>query len=118
MSSQKPAVDAARPGGAQIPPNAFDFVSDMHALISKIYNDELDPKDIIRESSHIFLKLNKARELVANLPSIEKTLEEQHETEKALEEHIAKQREELKAAAEMSEVQEVLLRPGEMEIDR
>jgi hypothetical protein len=120
MTSQKSVVDpvTARPGGTQIPPNAFDFVADIHELVSKVYHGDLKPKDVPRESSKIVLKLNKARELVANLPSIEKTLDEQLDTEKKLRERIAEQREGLKAAAEMNEVREAQLGHGEMETRR
>ena len=118
MSNSKPTVNLESLGGAQIPPNAFDFIPDMFALINRVFGDELDPKDIIRESNHILLNLNKARELVANLPSVEKSLEEQYEAEKALEERIALQRKMLKEVAEMGEVKDVLPGSGEMEIDR
>ncbi|KAI5855456.1 hypothetical protein BZA05DRAFT_333985 [Tricharina praecox] len=118
MSNPKPTGNSDSLGGVQIPPNAFDFIPDMAALINRVFSDELDPKDIIRESNHILLNLNKARELIANLPSVEKTLEEQYEAEKALEERIALQRKMLKEVAEMAEVKDVLQGSVEMEVDR
>jgi hypothetical protein len=101
-----------------IPPNAFDFLPDLHALLQRVFSDELDPKDVAHESNQIRLKIAKARNLVANLPDVDKSPEEQSAEIKILEERIAKQRAMLKGVAQLDVVKDQVSRAGKMEIDR
>lgn len=101
-----------------LPPNSFDFIPDLHALLLRVYNDELDVKDIHQEANRIRMKIQTARSLVAQLPEVDRTEEEQREEIRALEEKIAKQREVLKSAAELQVVKEVVGGDsGKMEVD-
>ena len=75
-----------------LPPNAFDFVADTHALILRVFNDELDIKDIAQEANRIRLKIQLARQAVAGLPDVERGMEEQMEEIRELEERIRRQR--------------------------
>lgn len=64
------------------------------------------------------MKIQTARSLVAQLPEVDRTEEEQREEIRALEEKIAKQREVLKSAAELQVVKEVVGGDsGKMEVD-
>ncbi|KAI5806181.1 RNA polymerase II transcription mediator complex subunit 9-domain-containing protein [Geopyxis carbonaria] len=113
MSTPNPlATAAAIQAAAPIPPNAFDFLPDLHVLLQRVYNDELDPKDVTHEANRIRLKIQKARNIVAELPQVNLTLEDQQKEIKELEEHIAKQRQILKSVAELDIVQEVVKRRG------
>jgi hypothetical protein len=96
------------PESSTLPPNAFDFVADLHALIYRVFNDELDIKDIAQEANRIRLKIQTARGLVAQLPEVDRTQEEQQEEIRALEEKIAKQRQVLKEVSELPAVTEII----------
>jgi hypothetical protein len=112
---------ANSPDESPIPPNAFDFLPDLHTLFQRVYADELDPKDVAHESNQIRLKIAKARNLVAGLPDVDKSLEEEQAEIKALEEKIAKQRAMLKEIGELEVVKnaaEKSERSGKMEVDR
>ncbi|KAF8250285.1 hypothetical protein K440DRAFT_542107, partial [Wilcoxina mikolae CBS 423.85] len=104
------------PDESPIPPNAFDFLPDLHTLLQRVYSDELDPKDVAHESNQIRLKIAKARNLVAALPDVDKSPEEQQAEIKALQERIAKQKQMLMEMGNL-EVVKKAARSGKMEVD-
>ncbi|KAF8533449.1 RNA polymerase II transcription mediator complex subunit 9-domain-containing protein [Trichophaea hybrida] len=104
------------PDESLIPPNAFDFLPDLHNLLQRVYSDEIDPKDVAHESNQIRLKIAKARNLVAVLPDVDKSLEEQQADIKALQERIAKQKQMLVEMGNL-EVVKKATRSGKMEVD-
>jgi len=108
MSQQQPTT---------IPPNAFDLLPDLHALLQRVYTDDLDPASVSHESNFLRLKIAKARQLVASLPEVDKTLSQQQEEIAKLEERIARQREMLMAVAEMAVVKEATERVGAISTD-
>ena len=73
-----------------------------------MFNDELDPKDVAHESNPIRLKLAKARALVAALPAVDKTIEQQHAEIVALQQRIAQQRAMIKQIGDMAVVQQAV----------
>lgn len=73
-----------------------------------MFNDELDPKDVAHESNPIRLKLARARGLVAALPAVDKTIEQQHAEIAALQQHIAQQRAMIKQIGDMAVVQQAV----------
>lgn len=103
---------------ASLPANAFDFLPDLHALLQRVYNDELDPKDVAHESSRIRLKMERARIMVSELPDVDRSLDEQKKEIRELEEKIERQRNIMRAVSRMEVVTEVVQRRGEkMEVD-
>lgn len=74
---------------------------------------ELDLKAIIRDAVQVVGDIDQACELVATLLSMIKTLDEQRKVLKALEERCALQRNTLKEAVEMAELNDVLPKSGE-----
>ncbi|KAA8913929.1 RNA polymerase II transcription mediator complex subunit 9-domain-containing protein [Sphaerosporella brunnea] len=110
--------NATAAGDTPIPPNAFDFVPDLHELIQRVYSDEIDAKDIAHESNALRLKIAKARNLVASLPDANKSAEEQRAEIRALEERIAKQRLMLTSVAELDVVKDLVESSGKMQVDR
>jgi RNA polymerase II transcription mediator complex subunit 9 len=95
-----------------LPTNAFDFLPDLHALLLRASRDELDQKDVDHESSHIRLKIEKARAMVANLPDMDRTVAEQKREIQELEERIEKQRAMIKGVVEMQVVKDIIRKRG------
>lgn len=95
-----------------LPANAFDFIPDLHALLLRVSRDELDLKDVDHESSHIRLKMEKARAMVASLPDVDRSLEDQKKEIQELEEQIERQRDMIRAVAEMQVVKDIIRRKG------
>ncbi|KAL7270767.1 hypothetical protein RUND412_006517 [Rhizina undulata] len=117
-ASQNPI--STLPSPTTLPSTAFDFLPDLHALIQRVANDELDAKDIAHESSRIRLKIQRARAMVAELPKVDKSLEEERKEIRELEERIARQKEMISSLKDMEVVQEVVRRKGggeRMEVD-
>lgn len=102
-----------------LPANAFDFLPDLHALLQRVFNDELDPKDVAHESSRIRLKMERARVMVSELPDVDRSLDEQKKEIRELEEKIEQQRGIMRAISKMEVVTEIAARVGgeKMEID-
>lgn len=102
-----------------LPANAFDFLPDLHALLQRVFNDELDPKDVAHESSRIRLKMERARVMVSELPDVDRSLEEQKKEIRELEEKIERQRGIMRAVSRMEVVTEIAARVGgeKMEMD-
>ncbi|CCX16449.1 RNA polymerase II transcription mediator complex subunit 9-domain-containing protein [Pyronema domesticum] len=103
------------PTESTIPPNQFDLLPDLYTLLQRVYNDDLDAKDIGTESNALRLKISKARTLLANLPDIQKTRQEQREEMDELVERIKKQRQMLKEIGELDAVKEAVERSRAME---
>lgn len=124
-TSEIPSASAAAPSAAaaaaptSLPANAFDFLPDLHALLQRVSNDELDPKDVAHESSRIRLKMERARVMVSELPGVDRSLEEQKKEIRELEEKIERQRGIMTAVSRMEVVTEVVQRRGgeKMEMD-
>lgn len=102
-----------------LPANSFDFLPDLHALLQRVFNDELDPKDVAHESSRIRLKMERARVMVSELPDVDRSLEEQKKEIRELEEKIERQRSIMRAVSNMEVVTEIAARVGneKMEVD-
>lgn len=102
-----------------LPADAFDFLPDLHALLQRVFNDELDPKDVAHESSRIRLKMEKARVMVSELPDVNRSLEEQKKEIRELEEKIERQGGIMRAVSKMEVVTEIAARVGgeKMEMD-
>ncbi|TGZ84512.1 hypothetical protein EX30DRAFT_337039 [Ascodesmis nigricans] len=98
------------PTAASLPPNSFDFLPDVHALIQRVFNDELDPKNVEREAALIRHKIKTARNLVAQLPEVDKSVEQLSAEIQTLEDRISKQRGMLSEVASMPAVQEMMRR--------
>jgi soluble cytochrome b562 len=109
------ATPSSLPVESTIPPNQFDLLPDLYALLQRVYNDDLDAKDIGTESNALRLKISKARTLLANLPDIQKTRQEQREEMDELVERIKKQRQMLKEIGELEAVKEAVERSRAME---
>jgi len=95
-----------------IPPNAFDFIADLQALIQRVVNEEMDPKELAHQSNPIRIKIQKARSHVSSLPDIDRTMEDQQKEIEELEDRIERQREMLRSVAELDVVKEVAARSG------
>lgn len=117
MSTDAPAPAAPESPVAptSLPANAFDFLPDLHALLQRVFNDELDPKDVAHESSQIRLKLERARVMVAELPDVDKSLDEQKKEIKELEEKIERQKSIMRAVSQMDVITEIVKRRGQGE---
>ncbi|MCJ1250261.1 hypothetical protein MMC30_007487 [Trapelia coarctata] len=101
------------------PPCTFDFLPPLHHLLSRLLlpplnpgdqatpaanplapsNQPLEPKDVARETARIKQMIQNARLAVAELPDIDRTIEEQKAEIRELEERISRQREVLKEVA-------------------
>ncbi|EPS44706.1 hypothetical protein H072_1297 [Dactylellina haptotyla CBS 200.50] len=88
------------------PPETFDFIPNTHDLLlrllppnsppgqsSQVNLAPLEPKDVDNEASRIRIKIQKARAILNDLPDITRSIDQQEEEVKALEEKIRKQRE-------------------------
>ncbi|RPA95977.1 hypothetical protein L873DRAFT_1812063 [Choiromyces venosus 120613-1] len=112
MTNEPPSIVTSNPPPEFLPANAFDFIPDLHALLLRVSREELELKDVDHESSHIRLKMEKARAMVANLPDVDRSLEEQKKEIRDLEERIEKQRGMIKAVVEMQIVKDIIRRKG------
>ncbi|KAF8423863.1 RNA polymerase II transcription mediator complex subunit 9-domain-containing protein [Tirmania nivea] len=83
------------------PPNTFDFLPPLHSLISKVYADDLPPQGLSDQANPIRIKLVKARQLVLDLPDMSRSIDEQKEQIRELEERIEKQRRVIREALEV-----------------
>ncbi|KAF8444299.1 RNA polymerase II transcription mediator complex subunit 9-domain-containing protein [Terfezia claveryi] len=83
------------------PPNTFDFLPPLHSLINKVHADELPPQDLSHQANPIRVKLAKARQLVLDLPDMSRSIGEQKEEIRELEERIEKQRRVIREALEV-----------------
>jgi hypothetical protein len=101
-----------------LPPNAFDFILELKELLQRVFNDEIDMKDVDPAANHIRRQIAKTKGLVAKLPDVDKSLEEQRAEIKALEERIAKQRAVFTNVAKLDVIREQVERSGGMEVDR
>lgn len=72
----------------------------MYHLLQRVSAEEIDPKDVATHAARARLKLQKARALVAELPDVALSLEQQRAEMKVLEERIGKQRAVLVRVAE------------------
>ncbi|KAK6509257.1 hypothetical protein TWF481_004015 [Arthrobotrys musiformis] len=116
------------------PPETFDFIPQTYDLLVRLLPQNsssssattttttsphaqtnlapIEPKDVDAEASRIRLKIGKARSILNDLPDITRSIQQQQEEVKALEEKIRKQREvlgrirELKAVKVAKEQQE------------
>lgn len=107
------------PPNPPIPPNTFDFVSELYNQIEKATTDgEFDPKAF--QSNSVYNMISRARALVAALPDIEKTPAQLESEIEALEERIAKQRAMLIEAANSVAVRKAVEQNGgdQMDVDR
>lgn len=87
------AAAAAAGDGVSLPaPQQFDFVPPLHALVARVHNDELDPKDLSHQANPIRVKVAKARQLVAELPDIARGIAAQQDEIRALEHRLNMQR--------------------------
>lgn len=110
-STSKERVDAVLPS-----PEVFDIVPALHELLSRMlpptedlsrppsYSNQptLSPQYLQAEASSIRSKIRKAREAVAALPDVDRSIEQQEEEITMLTEKIEKQRRVLRALADGS----------------
>jgi len=98
------------------PPCAFDFLPPLHHLLSRLLlppadqtppathplapsNQPLEPKDVAKEAARIKQMIQNARLAVAQLPDVDRTVEEQKAEIRELEGRIERQREVLREVA-------------------
>ncbi|MCJ1236148.1 hypothetical protein MMC14_004125 [Varicellaria rhodocarpa] len=80
------------------PPQTFDIIPPLHTLLSRLLPNPLDPnaqpslspKDLATEAAAIKIKIQLARSTVEMLPDVDRTVEEQMEEMRELEERIWK----------------------------
>ncbi|MCJ1375882.1 hypothetical protein MMC20_007120 [Loxospora ochrophaea] len=79
------------------PPQTFDILPPLHALLGRLLPPPdstssapaLSPKDLATEAAAIKIKIQKARAAVQGLPDVERTIEEQQEEIRELEDKIS-----------------------------
>lgn len=101
------------------PPCTFDFLPPLHHLLSRLLlpplnppeqvpsaphplapsSQPLEPKDVAKEAARIKQMIQNARLAVAELPDMDRTIEEQEAEMRELEERIEKQRDVLRGFA-------------------
>jgi RNA polymerase II transcription mediator complex subunit 9 len=115
-NAQTPAPEAEEDVAHLPPPNTFDFIPPLHALLSRLllpsagiaHGDgtagagedaaalsgpgHLDIQQLGAASSGIKVKIQKARNAVKDMPDVDRSIEDQEEEIEALEERIAKMR--------------------------
>ncbi|KAK6536251.1 hypothetical protein TWF281_000494 [Arthrobotrys megalospora] len=88
------------------PPETFDFIPHTYDLLVRLLPQNsstsphtqtnlppIEPKDVDAEASRIRIKIQKARAILNDLPDITRSIGQQEDEIKALEEKIRKQRE-------------------------
>ncbi|KAI9822421.1 MAG: hypothetical protein M1827_000140 [Pycnora praestabilis] len=89
------------------PPQTFDILPPLHALISRLIpsaspspdQQPLEPQHLATEASAIKIRIQKAKAAVEALADIDRTIAEQDEEIKELEQRISSQKEVLKDLA-------------------
>ncbi|KAI9777685.1 MAG: hypothetical protein M1839_008604 [Geoglossum umbratile] len=109
--SLRPSASTPAPPDTQIPPlpppQTFDILAPLHALLSKLLPaapdapPSLDPQHLATEAGAIKLRLRAARVAVEALGDMDRSVEEQEEEIKTLEEKCEKQREVLKGLVDV-----------------
>ncbi|KAF3906467.1 hypothetical protein ABW20_dc0106145 [Dactylellina cionopaga] len=103
------------------PPETFDFIPNTHDLLQRLLPPNsannatqstsltpLEPKDVDAEASRIRIKIQKARAILNDMPDITRSIEQQEEEVKALEEKIRRQREVLGRIRELKVVRDAV----------
>ncbi|KAF3926455.1 hypothetical protein AA313_de0206872 [Arthrobotrys entomopaga] len=127
-----PVIDPITPSSSSLsapslpsfpPPETFDFIPNTHDLLlrllppnaaaatahsppTQVNHPPLEPKDVDAEASRIRIKIQKARTILNDLPDISRSIEQQEEEVKALEEKITRQREVLGRIRELKVVKD------------
>ncbi|KZF24536.1 hypothetical protein L228DRAFT_98734 [Xylona heveae TC161] len=108
-SSSAPTSPSTAPSSRLPPPQTFDILPPLHALLSRLappttttaaaaageYADQppLEPHQLAAEASAIKIRIQKARAAVQSLPDMSRSVEEQEAEIRQLEERVRKQRE-------------------------